>query len=131
MKREGFGTVKKRRSSPPGAGILPTLDVDLFTLDQLAHEHGFPQMLKIDVEGFEAHALKGAAQILKRRPKIAIEIHVEWVSRYGSSVGEVISLLNLKSYRVWILHHRFSLEPWNGQDFGEYPPPKFTLFLLP
>ena len=106
------------------------LKVELLTLDQLAREYGFPQMLKIDVEGSEAFTLKGASQILERRPKIAIEVHVEWVGRYGSSVSEVIRLLHLEFYRVWVLPHKSRLEPWNGQEFN-YAPSKFTLFLLP
>jgi FkbM family methyltransferase len=114
-----------------GKDSSPILEVKLLTLDQVAHEHGFPQMLKIDVEGFEASVLKGAAQILQTRPKIAIEVHVDWVSRYGSSVSEVIDLLKVRSYRVWILPYDSELEVWNGKDFSEYRPPKFTLFLLP
>ena len=113
------------------AGISPTVDVELLTLDQLAHDHGFPQLLKIDVEGFEAAVLRGAAQVLQTRPKIAIEIHVDWVSRYGSSVPEVVNLLNLKSYRAWVLPFNSKLEAWNGKDFSEYPQPKFMVFLLP
>jgi len=117
--------------SPWQASALPTLDVDVLTLDQLAHKLGSPQVLKIDVEGFEAAVLKGAAEILRTRPKIAIEVHTEWVSRYGSSVNEVINLLNPSSYRAWVLPFNSELEAWNGKDFSEYPPPKFMLFLLP
>jgi len=109
-----------------------TVRAKLMSLDQIAYECGFPQFLKIDVEGFEDRALKGATQILRRRPKIAIEVHTEWVSRYGSSVGEVISLLNLKDYRVWIMPYTAEeVSAWDGRDFSAYPPPKFMLFLVP
>jgi FkbM family methyltransferase len=111
---------------------LPTIDVDVVRLDDLAEEYGFPQFLKIDVEGFEAGVLRGALRILERRPKVAIEVHVDWVARYGSSVAEVIELLNLESYRVSVLAHGGTeVRPWDGSDLTKLPPPKFHLFLLP
>jgi FkbM family methyltransferase len=111
---------------------LPTIDVDVVRLDDLAEEYGFPQFLKIDVEGFEAGVLRGALRILERRPKVAIEVHVDWVARYGSCVAEVIELLNLDSYRVSVLAHGGTeVRPWDGSDLTKLPPPKFHLFLLP
>jgi FkbM family methyltransferase len=113
---------------------VPSIEVELLPLDQVAEEHGYPDFLKIDVEGFEARVLEGAVQILKRRPKIAIEVHVEWVARYGSSINEVVGLLKLESYRVWVFPYDPEIEevrPWGGEDMNSYRPPKFTLFLLP
>ena len=117
---------------PRKTGSLPTVDVEVLPLDRVAQECGFPNLLKIDVEGFEDRALKGASQILQRCPKIVIEVHTDWVCRYGSSVNEVIDLLNLKAYRVWVLPYTTEkVQAWDGQDFNQYPPPKFTLFLIP
>lgn len=111
---------------------LSSITVDLVTLDHLAEEYGFPQFLKIDVEGFEDRVLKGAQKIMQHRPKMMIEVHVDWVSRYGSSVEEVLNLLHLESYRVWVLpYYLDEVTPWKGEDLREYPAPKFTLFLLP
>ena len=111
---------------------LPTTTVPLVRLDDLADEHGFPSLIKIDVEGFEHEALRGAPQILARRPKIAIEIHTEWISRYGSSVEEVLTLLGLEQYDAWVMPHGSPVVlPWKGEDYGSYPPPKFNLFLIP
>ena len=116
----------------PKTGDLPTIDVEILPLDQVAQESGFPTLLKIDVEGFEDRVLKGASQILQRCPKIVIEVHTDWVCRYGSSVDEIIALLNLKAYRVWVLPYATEkVLAWDGQDFNQYPPPKFTLFLVP
>jgi len=110
----------------------PAIDVELLPLDQLAKEYGFPQLVKIDVEGFEASVLRGASEIMRRRPKIAIEIHVDWLARYGSSVKEVLDLLHPESYRVFVLRPKSQqVRPWNGEELPAEPPPKFHLFLLP
>lgn len=111
---------------------LPAIDTELVSLDQIAREYTFPDLLKIDVEGYEDRALKGATEILQHRPKIAIEVHVDWVARYGSSVKEVIDLLNVSAYRVWVMPYTMDeVVVWDGRDFNEYPPPKFMLFLMP
>jgi len=118
--------------SSSGMSDLPTISVDLFPLDRLAEEFGFPQFLKIDVEGFEERVLKGASQIIRRRPKMALEVHVDWITRYGSSVEEVLRLLRLDDYEVWILGAAaVGVTHWAGDDLRTYPPPKFHLYLLP
>jgi len=61
-----------------------------------------PSVLKIDVEGFEIEVLRGAQKILSRLPKLAIEIHEDVLSKYGSSIHDLLSLLPLELYDVWI-----------------------------
>lgn len=79
-----------------GAGVR----VKVTTLDQ--YEHLRPTLLKIDVEGFETKVLQGARKILSMRPKLAIEIHTEQLSRYGSSVHDLFSLIDVDSYQLWV-----------------------------
>jgi FkbM family methyltransferase len=51
-------------------------EVEAVTLDALAERHGPPDFLKIDVEGAEIAALRGAAGLLSgRRPTWLIELH--------------------------------------------------------
>lgn len=60
----------------PGPGVV------CVTLDQIAELHGAPDVIKIDVEGAEARALRGATAVLARRPKLVIcEIHDEEAER--------------------------------------------------
>ena len=52
------------------------------TIDELAERHFVPDLLKIDIEGGEVDALRGASRVLAdRRPAILLEVHgqdLEW-----------------------------------------------------
>jgi len=74
--------------------------VELICLDE--YEHLNPTFLKIDVEGFEMQVLQGAKQILSTRPKLAIEIHTENLSKYGASVQDLFRLIDVENYKLWI-----------------------------
>lgn len=94
------GTVSISGSSfsvnPFGKGVK----VDLTCLDE--YEHLNPTFIKIDVEGFEVQVLQGSKNILSKRPKLAIEIHAEFLSQYGTSVDDLFKLINVENYKVWI-----------------------------
>lgn len=51
-------------------------DVECDTLDHLIPESEFPRIdwLKVDVEGFEVHALEGASRLLDRTERIILEV---------------------------------------------------------
>ena len=76
------------------------VDVQVRCLDEL--EHLNPTLLKIDVEGFEVQVLQGAKKILSRRPKLEIEVHTELLRQFGTSVEELLGLINVEDYKVWI-----------------------------
>ena len=44
-------------------------------------------LLKIDVEGYEAQVLKGAKNVMAYHPNIALELHLDDIAKYGSSVS--------------------------------------------
>jgi hypothetical protein len=50
-------------------------------------------LLKIDVEGFEMGVLEGAVELMKQRPKLALELHVDLLPKAGSSSQEVWQFL--------------------------------------
>jgi FkbM family methyltransferase len=61
-----------------------------------------PTFLKIDVEGFEHQVLLGARNVLANRPKIALELHPDHLSQYGSSLEDIFALLGPLQYRMWL-----------------------------
>lgn len=67
--------------SPTGHFAKPdesenVFDVEVTTIDEICREHGRPSLIKMDIEGAEAQALKGAVQTLQDwRPTWLIELH--------------------------------------------------------
>ena len=77
------------------SGQTAMCTLDSFGFDDL-------DFIKIDVEGFEARLLRGAADTLRRnRPLLLIEnIERYQVERYGEQRGEVERLLNAMGARL-------------------------------
>ncbi|MGD0296800.1 MAG: FkbM family methyltransferase [Bryobacteraceae bacterium] len=74
-----------------GSGEWGQLEVKAVSVDQLASLHGFPDVLFIDVEGFECEVLKGARATLERNPDCFIEVHVGvGLEKFGGSVSTLM-----------------------------------------
>jgi FkbM family methyltransferase len=69
------------------------VEVPVVTLDEFAAGLGSVALLKVDVEGWEAHVLKGAAQTLQRTGHVMIEINRTALRKAGSSPDEIAGLL--------------------------------------
>ena len=80
----------------PGEGT----EVTMVCLDEYAQWK--PDFVKIDVEGYEMHVLQGGQAIFATKPKFAIEIHTEVLSRYGASVHDILKLIGAENYKLWI-----------------------------
>ncbi len=66
-----------------------TFDVKLTTLDHLVAEIGVPDVIKVDIEGAEVAALRGAKKLLaEHAPKWLIELHSDECER---GVREILS----------------------------------------
>lgn len=76
---------------------------DDVTLDGIAFAAGgfVPDVVKLDVEGRELHALEGAAHLLaERRPHLIVETHSEALER------DCLALLRTHGYAPRIVHPR-------------------------
>ena len=101
------GTVKmttKERSSnhisESGDRVVP-----IVRLDDYVRENGIPapDWIKIDIEGMELPALRGAEQILRNSlPSIICEIN-HLSGRYGSKVSDLVSFLGSLGYSMYAL----------------------------
>lgn len=69
------------------------VEVPETTLDDVAAGLDTVALLKIDVEGWEAHVLRGAARTLPRTAHVLIEINEASLRKAGSSPEEILGLL--------------------------------------
>jgi FkbM family methyltransferase len=87
----------------PTTTLEAAVEVEVVSLDTFASEHALPNvdLLKIDVEGSETSVLRGAQKLLrKHRPVILVEAQDATLGTAGSSVDELIGILQAEGYRV-------------------------------
>jgi FkbM family methyltransferase len=76
-----------------GTGEWGQIEVDAYSVDDLANQFGAPDVLFIDVEGFECELLRGAQKTLAGRPDCFVEVHVNaGLQKFGGSVSQVLNL---------------------------------------
>jgi FkbM family methyltransferase len=69
-----------------------------------------PLTVKIDVEGFECHVLRGLSSTLERhRPAVVTEKDGRMLEKAGSSVTEMTALLHSRGYRCLAIEMRRSV----------------------
>jgi len=104
------GTVRfaDRASSNSNGRILDSdavgsVEVPSTTVDKLAGLYGLPDVLYVDVEGFELAVLHGAEEALEGRPDLMIEVHVGCgLEAAGGSSDELLKLLTGLGYELWV-----------------------------
>lgn len=83
--------------------------VESITLDSYCKTHSYPEVMKIDVEGFEAHVLEGAEQVLEQGypKKLFLEVHPSKIRDYDRTLQHIFDLLNRYEYSCTLLEdHR-------------------------
>lgn len=76
------------------------IEVVVQTLDNELKGIGSIRLLKIDIEGYELMALRGAQEVLARTKFVYFELGNEMVARYGYTPADVLVLLNEAGFRV-------------------------------
>jgi len=72
--------------------------VEIRKLDSLLSQVKRPDLVKIDVEGFELEVLKGASNLLSQRPVLIVEIHPPQLKLSDGSEMEIFHLLESFGY---------------------------------
>jgi FkbM family methyltransferase len=96
--KEGLNGVVARRLAP-GSIEVPSVSVD-----GLAARFGVPDVVLIDVEGYEAHVLAGARRTIEAgRTDFFIELHsAEDLAAAGSDADEVVSNFDLSRFELLV-----------------------------
>lgn len=82
-------------------GVLFAASAPAVSIDSLAERYGEPDVVYLDIEGFEGHALRGASRTLAGKADFFVEVHAEQLPRYGESVAGIMKHFPEDS---WELH---------------------------
>src|SRR5205823_6514575 len=82
---------------------IPVLSAEMISLDEFFSDR-VPDLVKIDVEGYEYDVLKGASRCLAARPKIALELHCFKFTDPVAHVERVLALLPKEGYEYQVAY---------------------------
>src|SRR5258708_13583347 len=87
-----------------GTGGWGKIGVPSVSVDELARRFGPPDVLFVDVEGFESKVLRGSIETLARyRPDCFLEMHVGCgLEKFGGSVKAITDTLDELGYQLWM-----------------------------
>jgi FkbM family methyltransferase len=90
-----------------------TVEVRGVSIDGLSAEKGAPDVLFIDVEGFELEVLRGASKTLMSKPDLFVEVHQNvGLEQAGGTAADVLELVRTAGYG------RLLVSGGEGQPFG-------------
>jgi len=118
----GFNGSVDETSGEGGSDRVPAT-----TVDALAGECGMPDLVFLDVEGYEAKALRGAAQVLRSAADWMIEVHAGFgLEAAGGSAAEVFEHFPAARYRRLVRSYSGEYRQFEGTG----PPPEGAFHLL-
>jgi FkbM family methyltransferase len=115
-----FEGIHLQAVGPEEMDTAPIRQVAVQPVDTILADQRFqPDIVKIDVEGYEHEVLLGMTRTIQCfRPELHIEIHGRWLKNLGTSFGDVIRLLWSMGYKVTLLD---GYEPKEA-DFDYFAP---------
>lgn len=77
--------------------------VRMLSVDELTKKYGDPNLIYMDVEGYECHVLEGAKKTLKYYPDVFIEVHVKnGLEQFNGSIEEIVSHFPNEQYDLFM-----------------------------
>lgn len=101
------------------SAAIPVLDdtvtIEIVPLDDYIGEN--PTMVKLDIEGAEVDALRGAAKLMRQcRPRLFIEVHTPFLGQFGHTLTDFFDAIPGDIYEI-----RFQVEG-RDKDWRIYEP---------
>jgi hypothetical protein len=73
------------------------------TIDELSDTYGPPNVLFVDVDGFEVSVLQGARKTLMQYPDCFVEVHVgAGLEEQGGTLADVLSFFSAQEYCLFV-----------------------------
>src|SRR6266516_2596839 len=95
---------------------MDAVNVPMLPLDQICEEENIlPQLLKIDVEGFELPVLQGAEHVLQTANLLFLEVHPEAIGQLRLSQPSIFDFLASRGWRGYRLKE---VAPLTREDFA-------------
>jgi FkbM family methyltransferase len=86
-----------------GADAIVSEAIDALSIDELSDLKGWPDLVYLDIEGFEIEALKGAGRTLNRWCHWFVELHGdETLSRYGARNADVLKFFEVQDFARYV-----------------------------
>jgi FkbM family methyltransferase len=105
------------QANPEGQGVV----VEGYSVDDLSSIYGPPDVLFVDVEGFEGQVLAGASKTLSRRPDCCVEVHVNGgLEQFGETAQSIIERFPERDYDRYIAGESARVEGATGRIFAPY-----------
>jgi FkbM family methyltransferase len=89
-----------------GSGRFGRQRVPAVSIDSLSDRYGEPDVVFMDVEGYELEALHGAHRTLERRPDWFVEVHEDGLTQYGASVDALLEEFTARGYECQVAADR-------------------------
>lgn len=86
----------------PGGQLVDLITLDKFVFDASAMQNIRPHFMKIDIDGYESRALRGAVRVLREhKPLIVIELAETAHEHHGQDVRDAIQVLVECGYKIF------------------------------
>jgi FkbM family methyltransferase len=103
----GRGSLRLRKGSDSG-GVTALewctggdVNVPMTTLDEVTADIAAIKLIKVDVEGWESHVLRGGRETLRRSAHVLIEINRPALQEADSSPGQILESLRNAGFRTF------------------------------
>ena len=87
------------------------IGVPAWSIDDLARHHGAPDVVFMDVEGYEEEALLGATETLEAGADWFVEVHTPQLPKYGGSAEGVIARFDRTRYDLHVAADKLHFGP--------------------
>ena len=105
--------------------------VDSISLDTLCKiKNIYPDLIKIDIEGWELEAFENAKDLLKKKPKILLALHPDFIRQRNKDPKNVLKILFENNYKIKALTLSSDelVDRNNMEKFLKFPTIDFACF---
>lgn len=115
-----------------GDKSIPTTKVSSVTIDSLSEQYGSPDLVIIDVEGFEGRAIQGAGRTLYSKVIWCVEVHSNCgLESFGGTLGEIVDSFQSRGYQLLMCRDYGSDLPVAFQYSSPLVRERFHLLAIP